>query len=153
MKTTQPLAPAATPTAEYTSQNRVERQSWATSSMAPQSLQGDTFAWKKPPVVLVLPVLAAGGPLLWLPTAQAGWRNIPNPSQHEVFTEQMCHPVGTLFGRSSMSSLSPSPLLEREFGGTLGLFKPFSPFSIMLMSMELISQISNLAEINSWIRG
>ena len=48
---------------------------------------------KKPPVDLVQTVLAAGGSLLQLPTAQAGWRDIPNPSQWEVVTKQMCHPV------------------------------------------------------------
>ena len=31
-----------------------------------------------------------------LPTAQAGWRNISNPSQQEVFTQQMCYPVKCL---------------------------------------------------------
>ena len=30
-------------------------------------------------------VLAAGGPLLWLPTASARWRNIPNLSQQMAF--------------------------------------------------------------------
>ena len=36
--------------------------------------------------------MAAGGLLLLkLPTALAGWLNITNPSQREVFTEQMCH--------------------------------------------------------------
>ena len=56
-------------------------------------LQGDPSRWLKPPVDSVPTVLALGGPLLQLPTAQAGWRNIPNPSQREVFTKQMCHPV------------------------------------------------------------
>ena len=36
---------------------------------------------------------AAGWPLLQLPTAQAGWRNIPNPSQQEVFHDYLGHPV------------------------------------------------------------
>ena len=31
--------------------------------------------------------------LLWLPTAQAGWRNISNLSQREVLTNEMGHPV------------------------------------------------------------
>ena len=34
------------------------------------------------PVVMAL--LAAGGPLLWLPTAQAGYGNISNLSQREL---------------------------------------------------------------------
>ena len=29
----------------------------------------------------------------WVPTAQAGWWNIPNPSQWEVVTEETCHPI------------------------------------------------------------
>ena len=37
--------------------------------------------------------MAAGVPLLQLPTAQAGWQNVPNPSQQEVFTILMAHPV------------------------------------------------------------
>ena len=41
----------------------------------------------------MLRVPSAGGPLLLLPTAQAGWRNIPNPSKGEVVTKQRCHPV------------------------------------------------------------
>ena len=45
------------------------------------------------PVDLVLTVLAASGPLLQLPTAQAVWQNIPNPSQRQVVAIQNCHPV------------------------------------------------------------
>ena len=45
------------------------------------------------PSCLVLTVLAAVGPLLLLPTAQAGWGNIPNLSQQEVLPDQMCPPV------------------------------------------------------------
>ena len=37
--------------------------------------------------------MAAGGPLLQLPTARTGWRNIPNPSQWKVLTILMGHPV------------------------------------------------------------
>ena len=55
-------------------------------------LQGDPSGWLKPPFDLVPTVLAAGGPLLLPPTAQAGWQNIPNPNQQEVSTAQMCHP-------------------------------------------------------------
>ena len=35
-------------------------------------LQGDPSEWKKPPVDFVPTAPAAGRPLLWLPTAQAG---------------------------------------------------------------------------------
>ena len=58
-------------------------------------LQGDPSGWLKPPFDLVPTVLAAGWPLLLLPTAQAGWRNIPNPSQLEleVLTILMGHPA------------------------------------------------------------
>ena len=50
------------------------------------TLQGDSSGRLKPPVDLVLTVLAAGGLLLQLPmpTALAGKRNIPNTSQREV---------------------------------------------------------------------
>ena len=44
-------------------------------------LQGDPSGYKSP-VDLVPTVLVVGGPLLQLPTTRAGWRNIPNPSQH-----------------------------------------------------------------------
>ena len=33
------------------------------------------------------------GPLLWLPTAQAGWWNIPNLSQPNPVRQEMGHPV------------------------------------------------------------
>ena len=33
---------------------------------------------------------------MWLPAAQAVWRNIPNPSQQEVLTDQMGHPINKL---------------------------------------------------------
>ena len=49
-----------------------------------------------PIVDLVPALLAAGGPLLQLPTAQAGWRNYPNLSQQEVVTTQNGHPVASL---------------------------------------------------------
>ena len=42
------------------------------------SFTGDHSAWLQPPVDLVPALLAAGGLLLQLPTAQAGWRNMPN---------------------------------------------------------------------------
>ena len=45
---------------------------------------------------LVLTVPAAGGPLLQLPTAQAGCRNHPNLSQREVFTDLTGHPEGNI---------------------------------------------------------
>ena len=47
----------------------------------------------KPPVDLVRTVLVAGGLLLYLLTALAGWRNTPNLSQLEVFTILMRRPV------------------------------------------------------------
>ena len=50
---------------------------------------------KNIPLTLVWGVPAAGGLLLYLPTAQRGSWNIPNLSQREVFTVQMCHPVVT----------------------------------------------------------
>ena len=66
-------------------------------------LQGDPSGWLKPPFDLVPTVLAAGGPLLLLPTAQAGWQNIPNPSQLEVLTILMGHPVYITYTLSSFS--------------------------------------------------
>ena len=39
----------------------------------------------KPPVDFFQTVLAVGGPLLQLHTAQAGWGNIPNQSQRKIF--------------------------------------------------------------------
>ena len=56
-------------------------------------IQGDPSGWLKPPVDLVPTVLAAGGPVLQLPTAQAGWGNIPNLSQWEALTILMGHSV------------------------------------------------------------
>ena len=56
-------------------------------------VQGDPSGWLKPPVDLVPTVLAVGGPLLQLPTDHAGWCNIPIPSQWEVLTILMGHPV------------------------------------------------------------
>ena len=56
-------------------------------------LQGDRSGQLKPPVDLVPTVPAAGGPLLQQPTAQAGWRNIPNLSQWEVFINNTDHPL------------------------------------------------------------
>ena len=50
------------------------------------NVQGDPSGWLKPQVDLNPTVLAAIGPPLQLPTAQAGWRNIPDPSQREVKT-------------------------------------------------------------------
>ena len=41
-------------------------------------VQCDTEELRKPPIDLVRTVPAAGGLLLWLATAQEGWRNIPN---------------------------------------------------------------------------
>ena len=58
----------------------------------PLHLQGDPSGQLQPPIDLVMTVLADGGPLLWLPTAQAGWQNIPNQNQQEVVTDQMGHP-------------------------------------------------------------
>ena len=45
------------------------------------SVQGDPSGWLKLSVDLVPTLLAAGGPLLKLPTAQVGWQNILDPSQ------------------------------------------------------------------------
>ena len=56
-------------------------------------LQGDPSGWLKPPFDLVPTVLAAGGPLLQLSTARAGWQKIPNPSQREVLAILMGNPV------------------------------------------------------------
>ena len=53
----------------------------------------DPSGWLKPPVDSVPTVLAVDGPLLQLPTARAGWRNIPNPSQQDVTTILMGHLV------------------------------------------------------------
>ena len=50
-----------------------------------KSIQGDPSGWLKPPVDL--------DPMTVMAAAQAGWRNIPNPSQREVLTIQMGHPV------------------------------------------------------------
>ena len=52
-------------------------------------LQGDPSNQLKPPIALVPTVLAFDRSLLYLPTAQARWRNIPNPSQREDLTIQM----------------------------------------------------------------
>ena len=41
-------------------------------------VQCDTEELRTPPIDLVRTVPAAGGLLLWLATAQEGWRNIPN---------------------------------------------------------------------------
>ena len=57
------------------------------------NLQGDPSGWFKPPVDLVPTVMAAGGLLLQLPTAQAGCRDIPNLRPQEVFTVLLGHPV------------------------------------------------------------
>ena len=54
-------------------------------------LQGDPPGWLKPAVDLVLTVMAAGGPVLQVPTAWAGWRNIPNPRQREILTTRIGH--------------------------------------------------------------
>ena len=47
-------------------------------------IQGHPSGQLKHPVDLVKIALAAAGPPPQLPTAQAGWRNIPNPSQWEA---------------------------------------------------------------------
>ena len=52
-----------------------------------KTVQGDPSGQLHPPVDLVPRVLAAGGPLLYC------WRNYPNPSEREVVTNQMGHPV------------------------------------------------------------
>ena len=56
-------------------------------------LQGQSSGQDKPPIDLVLTVLAAGGPLLELPTAKALWQNTPNLSQLEVCPDLMTNPV------------------------------------------------------------
>ena len=56
-------------------------------------LQDDTEEFAKPPVDLVPTVPAAGWSLLWLATAQAAWRNMPNWSLQEVLQILPCHPV------------------------------------------------------------
>ena len=71
-------------------------------------IHGDPSEWKRPPIGLVPTVLASFWPLLRLPTAQAGWWNIPNLSQREVFTILTCHPAlpcGFKFGSLSASFL------------------------------------------------
>ena len=55
--------------------------------------QGDHSGRLKPPVDLVPALPAAGLPLLLLPTAQAGWQNIPHLSKREIFTILNGHPV------------------------------------------------------------
>ena len=45
-------------------------------------------------------ILAAGGPLLQLPTAKAAWWNNPNLSQQEIFTILTGHPVHTDHGKN-----------------------------------------------------
>ena len=64
--------------------------------MFPFTLQGDPSGRLKPPVDLLPTILAAGGPLLQLPSSQAGWWNIQNLSQREVLTILMGHPVKAL---------------------------------------------------------
>ena len=56
-------------------------------------MQGDPYHWQRPPFDLVLEALAADWLLLYLPAAQAGWRNIQNQSQQEVFTIVNGHPL------------------------------------------------------------
>ena len=55
-----------------------EREEQAGNAWDIAEVQGDTEELGKPPIDLVPTVPAAGGLLLWLATAQAGWRNIPN---------------------------------------------------------------------------
>ena len=55
-----------------------------------QDVQGDPSVWLKSHVSTVL---LADGPLLHLPAAQAGLRNILNPSQWVVSNDQMGHHV------------------------------------------------------------
>ena len=64
-------------------------------------VQVDHSAWSQPPVDLVPALLAAGGPLLQLPTTQAVWRNFPNLSQQEVVTMQNGDPVHCTYGKVS----------------------------------------------------
>ena len=49
------------------------------------SIQGDPSPRYKLPIDLVVTVVAAAGPSLWLPTACARWWNITNPSEGNVF--------------------------------------------------------------------
>ena len=53
------------------------------------AIQGDPSHWLKTPVDSVQAVPAAGGQLLTVVT----WRNIQNPGQREVATNEMGHPV------------------------------------------------------------
>ena len=69
-------------------------------------LQVDRSEWYQLRVDLVPTVMAAAGPLLWLPTALAGWRNIPNLSQREVVTILAGHPVFTSSATTSPTTFS-----------------------------------------------
>ena len=44
-------------------------------------------------------VPSAGGPVPWLPTAQAGWWNISNLSQRNPVRDLLGHPVGQILGK------------------------------------------------------
>ena len=59
------------------------------NTLGEEDVQSDQSGWLKPPVDLVTTFLAAAV----VSTAQAGWWNIPNPSQREVFIKQMYHHV------------------------------------------------------------
>ena len=74
------------------SQGRICIQVWlkllGIFSWCGSTLQGDPSGQILPPVDLLPMVLVVDGPLLYISTAQAGWRNVPNPSQREVLTIQ-----------------------------------------------------------------
>ena len=55
-----------------------EREEQAGNAWDMAEVQCDTEELRTPPIDLVRTVPAAGGLLLWLATAQEGWRNIPN---------------------------------------------------------------------------
>ena len=86
-------------------------------------------------------ILGNNLPLTWfrqfrqllLPTAQAGWRNIPNPSQQEVVTEETCHPVVFVSKLTYCLPLPDSPNLEGLLHMLAGLMQPLGVFKCEIL--------------------
>ena len=54
--------------------------------------------------------MAAAGPVLWLPTTQAGWGNNPNLSQREVVIILTVHPFSLIVASADARSALSTPL-------------------------------------------
>ena len=83
--------------------------------------------------------------LTWriLPTARAGCRNIPNPSQWEVVTKETCHPVEGEAVLISLLRISKHSVREsQEFPASMRFtnMKELYLLTSLFLSCELVSK-------------